>query len=361
MGSPATPIDEILARQPPLPTLQFAIHGVAFEVRCGIPAVADELRGIYGRHAVAAHSHPGYRVAIVDGVLPGIPADLDDYVLPNGKVKERYRDDGPVRWVTKRNTGLQTLFDDRRYVLGGNVTENVNQVINIINAIYMKDMDQRGFLICQAAGLEVAGEVVCIAGRSGAGKTTTLLKLIAQGGRYVSNDRLLVRRAAESAASYEMWGIPKWPRVNAGTMMGDATLQALLPSSARDRYAAMSYDALFELEEKYDVDVGAVYGSDRVRDGGRFRRIYYLMWRRDGDGFAIEQPDLSDPTFWADLGPNLYRDAGVYDRRNHRSLWNATIEERYRDTLMGASIHAIHGRVDFEAIGEAIASHMKET
>ena len=59
--------------------------------------------------------------------------------------------------------------------MAGPVVSASNQVHNILNAIQMGRMEEQGFTICQSAALVVGDRSFAIAGRSGAGKTTTLL------------------------------------------------------------------------------------------------------------------------------------------------------------------------------------------
>ncbi|MFN7975041.1 MAG: HprK-related kinase B [Acidobacteriota bacterium] len=347
---------ELIARYPTSFVLTIQMRDVVMEVRSNDAPVMDEISTIYGRHVRARVPAPRFVIHAIEGAWERDTQGFQDYVLPNGRSKERFKDEGGTRFVVKRSTGLWTVFDDQQYVVVGPVSDTLNQLNNIINSVFMKEMDERGYLICQTAGLELDGHGFVLAGRSGAGKTTTLLKLMEKGGVFVSNDRLLVRR---SGRTFEMNGIAKWPRVNAGTMTGEPRLAALLPAEARDRYARMPYDELFALEEKYDVDVAKVYGVDRFKDTSRFERIYYLSWSRKGEGFAIE-PATEDDAFWQDFGPNLYRDGGVFDLRNTASTWGPPIEKRYRTALQGARIFVVKGKVDFTRIADAIASHLAE-
>lgn len=348
-------IADLIARFPTPFTVTLEMRDVVMEVRSNDAPVMDAVSAMYGRFVRPRVGDPRFVIHVVEGAWDRATEDFQDYVLPNGRSKERFKDEAGVRLVVKRTTGLWTVFDNRRYVVVGPVSDTLNQLNNIINAVFMKEMDERGYLICQTAGLILGGRGFVLAGRSGGGKTTTLLKLMERGGAFVSNDRLLVKRAG---SGFEMCGIAKWPRVNAGTMMGDDRLRALLPADALERYAAMSYDDLFCLEEKYDVDVEKVYGIDRFKDEGRFDHIYYLTWSRAGEGFAIEPAPADDAAFWQDFGPNLYRDGGVFDPRNQASTFTELIERRYRAGLAGAKVFVVKGKVDFSRIAEAIASHL---
>lgn len=351
-------IDDVVGRHATPHAMAIGIRETSFDVRTNHPEVLEELRKTYARHERPGPGHRPYQVWAIDGSVELDMEPGSDYLLPNGRAKERYRDVGSERWVVKKKTGLATLFDDRRYVVIGPVLETINQLTNILNAVYMMDMQAQGYLVCQCAGLELQGAGVALAGRSGAGKTTTLFSLLEAGAAYVSNDRLLVRRAA---AELEMCGIAKWPRVNAGTMHGNARLRATLKPEDAARYAAMSFDELFGLEEKYDVDISRIFGPSQVVDATRGRRFYYLMWSREGSGFSIDRLDPADPAVWDELGPNLYRDTGVFDRRNAASTFDATIKDRYATGLEGADIWAIRGKVDFPRIGGAILKHLEET
>ena len=120
-------------------------------------------------------------------------------------------------------------------------------------------------MLCHAAGVVVAGNGMAIAGMSGGGKSTLALHLLGTGAAFCSNDRLLVRSAGSGA---RMTGVAKQPRINPGTALNNPRLESVLSSERRSELARIEESELWDLEEKYDVDV-RVRGLRRLRDRGR--------------------------------------------------------------------------------------------
>jgi HprK-related kinase B len=357
-------LDEILRRESAPHRLPLQIHGLGMVLHSNDVAVLDAMREVYGRYVAEPAAAPQYEIWALDldpaRYMPAERSAFEPYVVASGKAKDPFFDDGEVRYVVKKTTGLCVIFDARRYVVFGNMDEAVNQLNNIVNAVHMQEMTERGYVIVHGAGLELGGVGFALAGRAGTGKTTTLLKIVAAGGVFVSNDRLIVRRDP-AGGGFEMLGVVKWPRVCAGTMHGDPTLRAQLPAAAAERYARMSFDELFGLEEKYDVNVDATYGPGHVKDHTRFRRMYLLEWTRGGEGLAIARVDTGDESFWDGFGPNLSRDAGVFDRRQRSSSWTPERKARYREGLAGLEVFSVTGKLDFDRAADALREHLRES
>lgn len=339
------------------------IHDLDLVLRSDNAAILDAMRRAYASYVREQTHAPRYEVWALDldpaRYIPTDRSAFDRYVVASGKIKDYFLDEGDLRYVVKATTGLGVIFDDRRYLVIGNMDEASNQLNNIINAVHMQEMNERGWVIIHGAGLELGGVGFALVGGAGAGKTTTMLKIVAEGGTYISNDRLIVRREA-AGERFEMLGVAKWPRVCAGTMHGDPALRRLLPAEAAARYERMSFDELFGLEEKYDVDVAATYGRGRARDACRFGRMYYLMWSRHGEGLTIEPMDTSTEQFWELFGPNLSRDAGVFDRRQRSSRWTPERAARYRRDLQGMQVFAVSGKLDFDRAASALLDHLRQ-
>jgi HprK-related kinase B len=342
--------------------LSLQLPELSLVLRSNHAGVVAAMRQVYSRYLQEPLEGPRYEVWALDlDPTPYLPADrsgFERYLGGGGQGKDPFLDVDGLRYVIKNSTGLGVIFDDQRYLVLGAMAKAANQLNNIINAIHLQEMSRRGDTTVHGAGLSLGGVGFALVGGPGAGKTTALLKIVAAGGAFVSNDRLIVRRLAKRG-EFEMRGVIKSPRACAGTMFGDPRLRALLPAEAVARYAKMPEDELFVLEEKYDVDVDATFGEGRVKDLGRFRRMYCLMWSRRGEGFAIERIDATSDAFWDAFGPNLSRDGGVFDRRQRSSAWGAERKDRYRRGLDGMEVFAVTGRLDFDRIAGALQDHLR--
>ena len=357
-----TLIDDILAREAAPHRLPLQIHGLSLVLRGNDAGVVESMRRVYSHYVSDSPSDKIYEIwALELDPTPYVPADLsgfERFVVTSGKAKEQFRDDGDTRLVKKLSTGVWIVFDDRRYIIMGPVTEAFSQLNNIVNAIHMKEMRERGYVVLHAAGLELDGSGFALAGRAGAGKTTTLLKLVEAGGVFVSNDRLLVRR---DDGGFEMRGVAKWPRVCGGTMYGDPRLRRQLSPEVAARYGAMGFDELFAVEDKYDVDIAETYGPGQVADVTRLRRVYCLMWSRDGVGFAIDHVDGGSKAFWDEYGPSLSRDTGVFDRHQRTSRWSPEKQAVYEKALAGLDVYIITGKLDFDRAARTLQDHLRSS
>jgi HprK-related kinase B len=178
----------------------------------------------------------------------------------------------------------------------GPCLQNLNQVVNFLNSRYMTSVLSQGYELCHAAGVCLGERGLGLAGVSGAGKSTLALSLLAMGARFVSNDRLLVK---SQDGSVEMRGVPKMPRVNPGTILAQSSLHELLPPERREALRRLPREQLWELEEKYDVDVWEYYGEDRVQLSVPLSAFVVLTWNHLTDeatrlrcGRLAERPDL---------------------------------------------------------------------
>jgi HprK-related kinase B len=103
---------------------------------------------------------------------------------------------------------------------------------------------------------------------------------------YVSNDRSFVRK---KGANVQLAGVPKWPRVNPGTMLANERLRGLLAPEKAEQYSHLSRTALWELEDKHDVPVESIYGKGRLALNSRLDALYVLSWRQRGRGLDISR------------------------------------------------------------------------
>ena len=98
------------------------------------------------------------------------------------------------------------------------------------------------------------------------------------GNRYLTNDRLFIR---ETSGGIQAIGIPKLPRVNPGTVLHNRSLQGLIPDAERQRLPAMPAAQMWDLEQKYDVPVQRIFGSEPVVGAVPLAAFVILNWQRD--------------------------------------------------------------------------------
>ncbi len=211
------------------------------------------------------------------------------------KIKEEYADVPDGRLVRKRLTGMLFGFGNGNNIAVGNCISNDNQVINFINNRYMELLLNRDYILGHAAAVCLNDRGLAIAGFAGAGKSTLALHAMARGLGYVSNDRLLVRKAG---SGLWMSGVAKLPRVNPGTILNHPLLCDMLNETEKSDYLRLSPTELWNLEHKYDVFIEETFGPNRVKLSSPMNGLVILNWNRSGEPLQILQvnpkqaPDL---------------------------------------------------------------------
>jgi hypothetical protein len=111
------------------------------------------------------------------------------------------------------------------------------QMIDFLRDLATRHLESSGLVVLHAAALSIAGGVVAVAGRKGAGKTTTLLSCLSAGmGDYFSGDKLF---CVPNGDDFLVHPWRDWPHVGAGTIRGSTRLtklvRGLLPRGLPER------------------------------------------------------------------------------------------------------------------------------
>jgi HprK-related kinase B len=243
--------------------LQLTIGDCSLVIRSNNQSLLDRLAG-YFHHLPKHKGVATIEVIAIEGdkLDPGLP--FIDWRREAGKSgrKDAYVDLTDGRLVLKVRTGMVFLQSEQWRIAVGPCEAYDNQLINFINSQVMNWLQQRDWLICHAACLILNGHGIGMAGFSGGGKSTLMLHLMEHStSRYVTNDRLFLRR---QDVRVEAVGIPKLPRINPGTVVNSPRLSPLIDAQRRDELLKLPQQTLWELEEKFDVDVERFYGRDRI-------------------------------------------------------------------------------------------------
>ncbi|MBF0257087.1 MAG: HprK-related kinase B, partial [Gammaproteobacteria bacterium] len=238
-----------------------------------------------------------------------------------------------------------------RRMAAGPCLANDSQVINFINSQQMNWLQQRGHLICHAAGLVQQGRALAIAGCSGGGKSTLMLKLLAEADadcRFLSNDRLFIRPLS---AKVEAVGVAKMPRINPGTLLGNPRLHSLVSAEQLSQWQALDEAVLWPLEQKHDVPIRAVFGPGRVCLQAPLAAFIVLNWQRGAEQpTALAEVDL---TRRPDLLSAIMKPPGpFYQYADGRFLGHtrALDPTAYLRCLAQVPVYEAKGRLDFAAL-----------
>lgn len=268
------------------------------------------------------------------------------------RVKEHYIDVGENRIVRKIQTGVHLAYLGAERVCCGPLTDNPNQVVNFVNNQFLDLLLAEQGELFHAAGVCHGSDGLGLAGQSGKGKSTLALRLVAQGLDLVSNDRLVVH----PGAPLSMCGIPKYPRINPGTIVNQEALLPLATEEDLARYRAMPIDDLWELEEKYDAFIEPCFPGSTFRLGASMSMFVLIDWDRHAAGpFELNEVRPADV---GNLIDTVMKSPGILLPRAGRRIGRAQ-RENYAQLLEDTRLFVLSGGVDFDGAAAAIASQLR--
>lgn len=336
-------------------SLYLALGECTLRVRSNSSEHIDQLAR-YFSHVAGPEADPDIDIIAIEREEPDLGIEFVDWKREPGKTgrKDSYYDFDGGRLVRKVRTGMVFLQSETQRIAAGPCIRYDNQVINFINAQYMNWLQNRGWLICHAAGLVENGRTLGIAGFSGGGKSTLMLHMMEHPGvNYLTNDRLFIRK---ENSGVQAAGIPKLPRVNPGTIVHNPRLHPLIPETERAALLAMPNEQLWELEDKYDVLIDEVYGADRFTVTTPLGAFLVLNWKRNSDEpLKLQQVDLAERRDL--LTAAIMKSPGPFYQFADGSFLNDDMpldEQPYLDTLADIPVYEVSGGIDFEAMAKRI-------
>lgn len=353
--------EDLLCRHPAPYALALRVGTCTLQVTTNSPVLHARLQAYFRNFLDSGAGASDFHVVALQAPEPDFAARYLEWPRDPGKTgrKDTYRDLPGGRLVRKVRTGMQFILRPDQAIAVGACEQNLNQVINLINSQYLSWMVCRGYLVCHAAAVIAGRAGLGLSGVSGAGKSTLALRLVSRGLSYVSNDRLLVGRDDGGLC---MAGVPKMPRINPGTILGNRDLWPLLSDARRAELLAMPQHALWDIEDKYDADIEQLYGQGRVLAGGPLRAFAVLCWDP-----AVDAP----PEVWRgrlrqrpDLLPAITKHPGVFhtDARRGQSPPPTGPPEPapYLELMGDLTVLAFSGGVDFAYAADACQALLAE-
>lgn len=332
--------------------LCFNANGCSLVIRSNSQQLLERLGGYFG-HLAQTPTDEALEIIAVERPVCDSGLPFTDWRREPGKQgrKDAYLDLADGRLVLKVRTGMLFLQSENRRIAAGPCLANDNQLINFINSQLMNRLQQWGWLICHAAALTYSDRAIALAGFSGNGKSTLMLRLMELPHyRYLTNDRLFLR--ADDAGVMAV-GIPKLPRINPGTLVSNPRLEQLLPAQRRQQLQQLPKQELWALEEKHDVDIAALYGKDRIDTSTptALASLLILNWQH-----ALQEPtrlqrvDLTQrrdllPAVMKTPGP-FYQDPSGRFQRDDDPL----PEGAYLQLFQYVEVFEVTGGVDFDRL-----------
>ncbi|MDO9633268.1 MAG: HprK-related kinase B [Humidesulfovibrio sp.] len=379
------------AHLPAEQSLRLRLEELVLDVRSNSEAVVADLRGYFAGFVESAAPFDASGPADLDFFLLEAPVQEPPVLLaikphaPGKRPdKERFADlpgdglgagsgdgpgDGGGRMVRKQATGMLFLFgaggniapDIAPNIAVGPCAANRNQLVNFLCARYMERRLAQGWMLGHAAGVarpaSAGGRGLILCGFAGMGKSTLALHLVARGLNFVSNDRVLVEPASGVRTALQH-GIPKHPRLNPGTALGNPALAGLLapifetalPEAARSAYAGLSPEALREVEDKYDASIDVCFGPGRFVLAAPLAGVVVLNWTHGGGALSARRVDLSQRL---DLLKALRKQPGLFYLPQALAGRARLTDEQCLEALAGVPALEHAGGSDFEAAAAA--------
>jgi len=309
----------------------------------------DELAH-YFRHICIAPTTTDMQVIAIDCPAPNLDCCFQEWPREAGKKgrKDVFYDIEGGRLIRKFRTGMVFLQSETHRIAAGPCLVNSNQVINFINNQHMNWLQQRNWLICHAAAVVYNNKAYAIAAFSGGGKSTFMLRLMDDENiNFLSNDRLFIG----NEKGVEAEGIAKLPRINPGTIVNSPRLQGLISEKSREQLLNLPKQQLWDLEQKYDVDIEEIYGQGRIADAKPLQALIVLNWQHDSEQECqVAKVDLDKRR---DLLTAIMKSSGPFyqDKNGHFLNKNVELDEQsYLSILTKINIYEVSGGVDFAAL-----------
>ncbi|MCP8899307.1 HprK-related kinase B [Gilvimarinus xylanilyticus] len=330
-------------------SLSLALPGAQLQVNCSDAFTASTLRAYFQPWLTAPSALPATTVTIIESQPVGQELPWLDWTREAGKTgrKDTFIDAPGVRLIRKYRTGMVFLQAPRNPIAIGPAAKNINQVVNFINNQAINALQQDDWLIGHAAAASYNRQAIAIAGFSGGGKSTSMLQLLEHPAvNFVSNDRIFIQPQAQQLM---LTGVAKMPRVNPGTLLHNPRLLALLSPAQQHRYKTLAPEQLWELEEKHDVMIPALYGkadNPRIDNSATLGAIMLLNWNRaEQSACRIQSVDIEARQ---DLLPALMKSPGpFYQDRQGNFHPNAQAPQPYLERLKHTQVYEVSGGVDF--------------
>ena len=298
------------------PSLTLQLHDLAITIKSNSRKLIAELLH-YFRHIPTSLNPDSKQLSITALELPAphLSVPLENWQREAGKTgrKESVLDlnvnKSPTRLIHKARTGMFFVQSENALFALGPCEQNPNQIINFINNQFLNYLQQSPSALCHAAALVHNDCAIAISGLSGGGKSTLMLHLLEETfSQFMSNDRLVaIKKDNQHVMAY---GIPKLPRVNPGTLLNQASLTPILSVERQQALAKLPLAELWQLEEKYDVDIESWLGKHRIVHTAPLKAFIILNWSHN----TAQQTQLSEVTLSdrQDLLPAVMKSYGPF-------------------------------------------------
>ena len=161
---------------------------------------------------------------------------------------------------------------------------------------------------------------------------------------------------SDDAGALRMFGIPKHPRVNPGTLLSTDGLKSIMNRKDQDYFSHLPDDVLWSAEHKYDVIIDEVFGRGRFELSALMKGLLLLNWHRNGGSLSIKKIDIAQRR---DLLRAFMKPPGLFLTPETGRRMPDLSEERYISLLRRGDVFEAAGQVDFDRGAEFCVDFLK--
>lgn len=337
------------------------LPGLIINIRSNSQLFLEEVQSYF--HSVIVESCPADVEVVAIQMTPfeDDSAAWEDWAREPGKTgrKDAFIDlpEEHNRLLYKVKTGMVFWQRPNLPAAFGDVEQHPNQIINFVLNQYLNHHLRENWVLGHAAGLQLFGKGMAVAGLSGGGKSTLMLHLLENGEHFISNDRLLFN---EVDGRLQMRGIPKQPRINPGTIVHNPRLSSLIGEDESKRLLALPTEELRALEDKYDADIDTFYGEGYYQPETTLDGFIILNWSATTDQpTSLTTTTLNEsPEMLAALikspGPFYSDGDGTFVENGEEPA-----EAPYFRMVGEVTCYVLGGKIDFDAAVKLLIEKLK--
>lgn len=342
---------EILSGERLSSEVLLGLEGCGIRVRSNSELLIEQVRRYYSAFVTTVdRSRVVVTVVECDPVSFDLPLSVVPHNDPEKTPKDSFVDLRDGRFIKKMRTDMAFAITADERLAVGPCLENLNQVINFIDAQYIDEHVSRGGVLLHGSGVSRENCGLVLAGFSGMGKSTLSLQMLERGFDFISNDRVIVDCELPGT---RMYGVAKQPRVNPGTILANSSLSDLLTDERAKELDALPAEKLWHLEEKYDVSIDEFFGEGRRRLLARLEGLVILNWHRSNERTKLERVDLAAR---ADLLPAIMKPPGLYCWSTFGDPHPEPDASDYIQALADSPVYEVTGGIDFDWLGDRLES-----
>lgn len=344
----------LLDKYPGCNRVTIGIGDLVIGVRTNSAVLEKELRN-YFREFISL-SQENIIIHAFEAEELSLPLDFKAKEPDPGKtrIKEEFADLPDGRIVRKRLTGMTFIFNGMINLAVGPCVANANQVVNFINNRFIESKLRAGGLLAHASAICRGDSGMAVAGFSGSGKSTLALQAMPLGASFVSNDRLVI--SDDYRDGVRMFGIPKHPRVNPGTLLSRENLRDTMDPEDQEYYSQLSPEDLWAAEHKFDLIIDDVFGKNRFQLNSAMKGLLLLNWKRSGPPLAVNMIDIAER---GDLLAAFVKAPGLFFLPEQGSRPPDFNPERYISLLKRCDVFEAAGRIDFDRAAGFCMDYLK--